>query len=130
MIDVAAARAELRSAGVAVVIDVLRATSTVTQALAAGYRRVLCAESVGRASGLRAPGRVLAGERQCHAPAGFGQGNSPLEAAQRHGAQESVFDIVPRVLAAADGVAAVAPDGIRSDAVAQGELRLAIPSTP
>jgi hypothetical protein len=29
-----------------------------------------------------------------------------------------------------DGVAAVVPDGIRSDAVAQEESRLAIPSTP
>ncbi|MDQ6854474.1 MAG: 2-phosphosulfolactate phosphatase [Actinomycetota bacterium] len=55
MIDVAVTRAELRSAGVAVVIDVLRATSTITQALAAGYGRVLCAESFARASSLRAP---------------------------------------------------------------------------
>jgi phosphosulfolactate phosphohydrolase-like enzyme len=50
MIDVAVTRAELRSAGVAVVIDVLRAISTVTQALAAGYRSVLCTASVARAS--------------------------------------------------------------------------------
>jgi 2-phosphosulfolactate phosphatase len=85
MIDVAVTRAELRSASVAVVIDVLRATSTVTQALAAGYRRVLCAESVALASGLRAPGRVLAGERQCLRPPGFDQGNSPLQAAEVRG---------------------------------------------
>ncbi len=77
--------AELRSADVAVVIDVLRASSTVTQALAAGYERVLCADSIGRAAGLRAGGRVLAGERQCVTPPGFDQGNSPSEAAQRHG---------------------------------------------
>ncbi len=77
--------AELRSADVAVVIDVLRASSTVTQALAAGYKRVLCADSIGRAAGLRAGGRVLAGERQCVTPPGFDQGNSPSEAAQRHG---------------------------------------------
>jgi phosphosulfolactate phosphohydrolase-like enzyme len=85
MIDVAGNRAELRSAGIAVVIDVLRATSTATQALAAGYRRVLCAESIARAAGLRAPGRVLAGERRCLRPPGFDQGNSPLEAATRRG---------------------------------------------
>ncbi len=46
MIDVAFTRADLRPADVAVVIDVLRATSTATQALAAGYRSVLCVESV------------------------------------------------------------------------------------
>lgn len=85
MIDVAMTPAELRSADVAVVIDVLRASSTVTQALAAGYERVLCADSIGRAAGLRAGGRVLAGERQCVTPPGFDQGNSPSEAAQRHG---------------------------------------------
>src|ERR1700737_447155 len=85
MIDVAVTRAELRSASVAVGIDVLRAPSTVTQALAAGYSRVLCAESVARAFGLRAPGRVLGGERHCLTPPGFDHGNSPLEAAQRRG---------------------------------------------
>jgi 2-phosphosulfolactate phosphatase len=85
MIDVAVTRAELRSADVAVVIDVLRATSTVTQALAAGYRNVLCADSIARAAGLRAPGRVLAGERQCLMPPGFDQGNSPGQASRRRG---------------------------------------------
>jgi 2-phosphosulfolactate phosphatase len=85
VIDVAMTRAELRPAEFSVVIDVLRATSTATQALAAGYRRVLCAESLARASSLRAPGRVLAGERRCLRPAGFDHGNSPLEAAQRRG---------------------------------------------
>jgi len=251
MIDVAVTRAELRSARVAVVIDVLRATSTVTQALAAGYRRVLCADSLARASSLRAPGRVLAGERRCLTPAGFDHGNSPIEAGRRRGeelvlattngaptivaaarcaptvllacmlnldavigalriagadgdcdiqivcsgtdgaaaledsyvagrvsaaltgvrtdaaliaeavargyptalgalaasadartlmaaglqqdiaycAQESLLDLVPRVLAAADGVAVVAPDHARSEAIAEQDLRLAVPST-
>ncbi len=77
--------AELRSADVVVVIDVLRASSTVTQALAAGYERVLCADSIQRAAGLRAGGRVLAGERECVTPPGFDQGNSPKEAAERQG---------------------------------------------
>lgn len=80
MIDVATTRSELRPADVAVVIDVLRATSTITQALAAGYRRVLCADSIERALGLAGPGRVLAGERECLAPPGFDQGNSPADA--------------------------------------------------
>ena len=46
VIDVAPTPAQLRPYDVAVVIDVLRATSTATQALAAGYQRVLLADSV------------------------------------------------------------------------------------
>ena len=85
MIDVALTRAELRSAGVVVVIDVLRATSTITQALAAGYAKVLCTDSVERAALMRAPDRVLAGEQRCVMPAGFDHGNSPREAMHCHG---------------------------------------------
>ena len=77
MIDVAFTRADIRPAAVAVVIDVLRATSSIVQALAAGYERVLCADSIERARELRAPGRVLAGERSCVPPEDFDLGNSP-----------------------------------------------------
>jgi 2-phosphosulfolactate phosphatase len=80
VIDVAFTRAELRSVDVAVVIDVLRATSTITQALASGYRSVVCVTSVAGATRLRAPGRVLAGEQRCITPPGFDQGNSPRDA--------------------------------------------------
>ncbi len=85
MIDVAFTRPEIRPAEVAIVIDVLRATSTVTQALASGYERVLCADTIDRARGLRGEGRVIAGERHCLMPEGFDQGNSPREAAVRRG---------------------------------------------
>ncbi len=85
MIDVALTRADLRDTDVAVVIDVLRATSTVAQALAAGYHRVLCTETIELALALRGPGRVLAAERQCLKPPGFDQGNSPGEARDRRG---------------------------------------------
>jgi 2-phosphosulfolactate phosphatase len=85
VIDVALTRAELRPADVAVVVDVLRATSTATQALVAGYRTVLCAESMELAENLRAPGRVLAGERSCVMPPGFDMGNSPIEHQRRYG---------------------------------------------
>jgi 2-phosphosulfolactate phosphatase len=85
MIDVAFTRANQRNANIAVVVDVLRATSTATQALAAGYRRVLCADSIERALQLRACGRVLAGERHCVKPPGFDQGNSPQEVVARGG---------------------------------------------
>lgn len=80
MIDVAMTRAELSGCDVAVVIDVLRATSTATQALASGYRRVTFAETVDRARSLSGPGRVLAGEQGCVMPPGFDQGNSPQDA--------------------------------------------------
>lgn len=85
MIDAALTRAELRPADITVVIDALRATSTATQALAAGYRRVLCADNVAHAATLRDPGRVLAGERHCAVPPGFDMGNSPIEAKHRSG---------------------------------------------
>jgi 2-phosphosulfolactate phosphatase len=79
MLDVAFTPAQARAAPVSVVIDVLRATSTIVQALAAGYRRVLCADGLARARGLAAPRRVLAGERACVRPVGFHLGNSPGE---------------------------------------------------
>jgi 2-phosphosulfolactate phosphatase len=79
MLDVAFTPAQARAAQVSVVIDVLRATSTIVQALAAGYRRVLCADGLDRARGLAAPGRILAGERGCVRPSDFDVGNSPAE---------------------------------------------------
>ncbi len=81
MIDVAFTRAQIQPVDVAVVIDVLRATSTAVSALAAGYDRVLFAETLEQALALRGEGRVLAGERRCMRPAGFDQGNSPRDAA-------------------------------------------------
>ena len=58
-LDVCFTPEEIRPAQVAIVIDVLRATSTIAQALAAGYPRVVCCRSVGTARALRAPGSVL-----------------------------------------------------------------------
>jgi 2-phosphosulfolactate phosphatase len=85
MVDVAFTRAEARPARVTVVIDVLRATSTIVQALESGYGRVLCADGLDGARRLAAPGRVLAGERHCVRPAGFDLGNSPAETDPPHG---------------------------------------------
>ncbi|MGH2858077.1 MAG: 2-phosphosulfolactate phosphatase [Solirubrobacteraceae bacterium] len=84
-LDVALTPGQARAVDVAVVVDALRATSTAAQALAAGYRRILCAADLSTAIGLRAAGRVLAGERRCRRPDGFDQGNSPAEAAVRRG---------------------------------------------
>jgi len=78
VVDVAFTPQELESAEVTVVIDVLRATTTVAAALVAGHARVLCCEEVEGAERLRGAGRVLAGERECVAIPGFDRGNSPL----------------------------------------------------
>lgn len=77
-------------AGVAptgVVIDVIRATSTICQALAAGYQRVFCAAEVEEARALReALGEgVLGGERNAVRIPGFDLGNSPREYVQPAG---------------------------------------------
>jgi 2-phosphosulfolactate phosphatase len=69
--------------GIAVVIDVLRATTTIVHALAAGCAAVIpCAEvdeAKQTAAGLR-PGKViLGGERSGKLIAGFDLGNSPRE---------------------------------------------------
>ena len=85
MIDVAFTRHGLRDADVAVVIDVLRASTTAVSALAAGYERIIFVDSVQRALASRKTGRIIAGERNCKKPAGFHQGNSPTEAAECRG---------------------------------------------
>ena len=77
-IDVAFAGEAPRRTQVAVVVDVLRASSTIVAALEAGYRRVLCTATAQRARELAGPGRRLAGERGCRAIEGFDRGNSPV----------------------------------------------------
>jgi 2-phosphosulfolactate phosphatase len=80
-VHVAFTPAEAVAAPVGIVVDVLRATSTLAQALAAGYGRVLCCAEVVDAEALRnADGKlVLAGERRCVRIPGFDLGNSPQE---------------------------------------------------
>ena len=84
---------DLRGAA-AVAIDVLRASTTLTAALAAGARSVLAVGELDEARALAAEGEVrplLAGERNCLAPEGFDLGNSPLEmTAQRVRGRELV----------------------------------------
>jgi 2-phosphosulfolactate phosphatase len=80
-VHVAFTPAEFASAPTGVVIDVIRATSTICQALAAGYRRVYCAAEVEEARALRAEleGVTLGGERLGVRIEGFDLGNSPRE---------------------------------------------------
>jgi 2-phosphosulfolactate phosphatase len=64
-----------------IVIDVIRATSTICQALASGYSRVFCAAEVEEARALRdmLGEGILGGERKAVRIPGFDLGNSPLE---------------------------------------------------
>jgi len=80
-VHVAFTPAEEVSAPVGIVVDVLRATSTITQALAAGYRRVLCCAEVEEARAIAGSegGAVLGGERKAVRIPGFDFGNSPRE---------------------------------------------------
>jgi len=79
-IHVAFTPEELAAAPTGVVIDVIRATSTICQALATGYERVLCAAEVDDARALAAGGGVtLGGERLGVMIDGFDLGNSPRE---------------------------------------------------
>jgi 2-phosphosulfolactate phosphatase len=80
-VDVAFTPAEAAAAPVGVVVDVIRATSTFAQALAAGYERVLCCAGVDDARALRAElgEGVLGGERNAVRIEGFDVGASPRE---------------------------------------------------
>jgi 2-phosphosulfolactate phosphatase len=71
--------------GIAVIIDVFRACSTLAVAVARGASRVLPAAAVHEAETLRArlPGALLTGERHGRALPGFDAGNSPTELAAR-----------------------------------------------
>jgi 2-phosphosulfolactate phosphatase len=62
-----------------VVIDVIRATSTICQALDAGYERVWCAAEVEDARALKSESVTLGGERLGVRIEGFELGNSPRE---------------------------------------------------
>src|SRR3989440_5509991 len=72
---------EVASAPVGIVVDVLRATSTIAQALASGYRRVLCCAEIEEARRLRAeiPDSLVGGERNAVRIEGFDVGASPRE---------------------------------------------------
>ena len=80
-IDVAFTPGEAAQAPLAVVVDVLRATSTIAQALAAGYARVLCCAEIEDARALRSelPDSLLGGERSAVRIEGFDVGASPRD---------------------------------------------------
>jgi 2-phosphosulfolactate phosphatase len=72
---------EAGAAPTGIVIDVIRATTTICQALVSGYERVYCTTEVEEARALRETlgEGVLGGERQNVLIPGFDLGNSPRE---------------------------------------------------
>ena len=81
-VHVAFIPSEAATAELGIVVDVVRATSSIAQALASGYRRVLCCAEVEQARALRASlgaGAVVGGERDAVRIEGFDVGASPRE---------------------------------------------------
>src|ERR671936_267026 len=80
-LNVAFTPGEAAPATVGVVVDVLRATSTIAQALASGYRRVLCCSELDEARALRReiPDSLVGGERSAVRIEDFDVGASPRE---------------------------------------------------
>ncbi|MFL5757821.1 MAG: 2-phosphosulfolactate phosphatase [Chloroflexota bacterium] len=81
-VHVAFTPAEDIDAPVGIVVDVVRATSSIAQALASGYERVLCCGEIEQARALRAElgdEAVVGGERRAVMIPGFDLGASPRD---------------------------------------------------
>jgi 2-phosphosulfolactate phosphatase len=116
-IDVAFTPEEgLAAASLAIVVDVLRATSTIAQALAAGYERVLCAAEVDEAMRLRetVAGSLVGGEREARRIEGFDVGASPREFLEPHAAT--------LILSTTNGTRAILSAAAQADEVVLGSL--------
>ena len=107
---------EAGAAPTGVVIDVIRATSTICQALAAGYERVFCAAEVEEARALRRAlgAGVLGGERDNVLIDGFDLGNSPREYLEARAG--------PLVLTTTNGTRAIVSTAARCERVLVASL--------
>lgn len=117
-VDVAFTPAEEASAHVGVVVDVIRATSSIAQALASGYERVLCCAEIDEARALReelGDEAVVGGERNAVVVEGFDVGASPREFAA--GARAKTL-----VLTTTNGTRAILTAASRCDVVLIGSL--------
>jgi 2-phosphosulfolactate phosphatase len=115
-VHVALTPAEAERVPTAVVVDVLRATSTIAQALASGYRRVYCCAEIEEARAVRERlgEGVLGGERRLVAIPGFELGNSPREFLEPRG--ESL------ILTTTNGTRAIVAAARNAEAVLVGSL--------
>src|SRR6266508_3832236 len=109
--------AEVAAAPVGIVVDVLRATSTIAQALAAGYERVYCSAEVDEALALRdrLGEGLLGGERSAVKIEGFDVGASPREFVGEPRAKTVIFSTT-------NGTRAILETAARSDQVLLGSL--------
>ena len=107
---------EAGAAPTGIVIDVIRATTTICQALASGYERVFCTAEVEEARALReALGEgILGGERNAVRIPGFDLGNSPREYLERRDG--------PLILSTTNGTRAIVAVGQRCERVFAASL--------
>ena len=117
-VHVAFTPAEAASAPVGIVVDVLRATSTIAQALASGYERVLCCREIDEARELRAriPDALVGGERDAVRIEGFDVGASPREFVERRPGTSTL------ILSTTNGTSAILEAAERCDTVLLGSL--------
>ena len=110
--------AEDERARIGIVVDVIRATSSIAQALAAGYERVLCCREIEEATALRrelGDEAVVGGERNAVVVEGFDVGASPREFAA--GARARTL-----ILSTTNGTAAILTAAARCETVLVGSL--------
>ena len=136
VVDVALTPAELggelrlRPTDVAIVIDVIRATTTLAVLFDRGCARVLVAGDIpaARAYAAAHPGSLLAGEMGGLPPSGFDFGNSPVElAAADLNGRELIFSTTngTRALHACVGAGVILAGSLRNaQAVCRAALRL------
>jgi 2-phosphosulfolactate phosphatase len=115
-IHVAFTLAEVASAPVGIVVDVLRATSTIAQALASGFERVLCCDEIDEARELRAriSDSLVGGERDAVRIEGFDVGASPREFLERRAGT--------LILSTTNGTSAILEAAHRCETVLLGSL--------
>jgi 2-phosphosulfolactate phosphatase len=117
-VHVAYTPAEEGRAHVGVVVDVVRATSSIAQALASGYERVLCCREIDEALALRAEladEAVVGGERRGVVVEGFDVGASPREFARGPRARTLI-------LSTTNGTSSILVAAERCDVVLLGSL--------
>jgi 2-phosphosulfolactate phosphatase len=116
-VHVAFTPGEAADAPVGIVVDVLRATSTIAQALASGYERVYCCREVEEARALRDTlgEGLLGGERDAVRIEGFDVGASPREFLGEPRATTVIFSTT-------NGTRAILETAYRTDEVLLGSL--------
>ena len=116
-VHVAFTPAESVSAPVWIVVDVMRATSTIAQALASGYRRVYSCAEIDDARALRESlgEGLLGGERSAARIDGFDVGASPREFLGEPRTETVIFSTT-------NGTRAILETAARSDHVLLGSL--------